>query len=147
MSAAVQIVWPGEIAEERRGAAAATPSVSTGRLMRSAARRYATMSAPASAAHPLRLAVAALLPHRLALIALTLFVVAGIVFSDIGISVNGPYQRYLGIANIAYVLGDVSLFPDDHNKFYGAAFEAPLVLVERALRLEDSRDIFCLAIS
>ncbi len=110
--------------------------------MRSAARRYATMSAPASAAHPLRLAVAALLPHRLALIALTLFVVAGIVSSDIGISVNGPYQRYLGIANIAYVLGDVSLFPDDHNKFYGAAFEAPLVLVERALRLEDSRDIF-----
>lgn len=88
-------------------------------------------------------AVAALLRHRFALIALAAFMMAGIVIlHDYGISIDGPYQRYVGIANIAYVLGDVGLLPDDHNRFYGASYEAPLVLVERALMLEDSRDIY-----
>lgn len=41
-----------------------------------------------------------------------------------------------------YVLGASSDFLQDHNKFYGAAFEAPLVLIERALGLQDSRAIY-----
>ena len=96
----------------------------------------------ASASPALREAIAALLRHRLALIALAVFMVVGVVIAnDHRISVDGPLQRYYGIGNLSYVLGDPSLFPQDHNKFYGAAFEAPLVLVERALGLEDSRDV------
>ena len=101
-----------------------------------------TMSVLAALPPSLRGAVAALLRHRLALVALAVFMIAGIVvLRDYGTSIDGPLQRYIGIANIAYVLGDVELFPSGHNRFYGAAFEAPLVLVERALRLEDTRDI------
>lgn len=54
---------------------------------------------------------------------------------------SNPFQRGLGIANLRYIQGDIELFPRDHNKFYGAAFELPIVLFERTLRLEDSRDI------
>ena len=101
------------------------------------------MSVFASAPPALREAVAALLRHRLALVALVAFMAAGIVISnDREIGADGPLTRYWGIANIAYVSGDDSLFPRSHDKFYGMAFLAPLVLVERALALEDSRDIY-----
>ena len=101
------------------------------------------MSVFASASPALREAIAALLRHRLALIALAAFMVAGIVISnDIGMSPDRPYLRYSGIANLAYIAGDTGIFPEDHNKFYGAVFDAPLVFIERALGLEDSRDIY-----
>ena len=101
------------------------------------------MSVLGSLSPSLRGAVVALLRHRFALVALAAFMMAGtVILHDYGISIDGPNQRYVGIANIAYALGDVGLLPDYHNKFYGASYEAPLVLVERALRLEDSRDIY-----
>lgn len=101
------------------------------------------MSAFASAPPALREAVAALLRHRLALIALAAFMATGIVISsDQGVGVDGPLERHWGIGNISYVFGDDSLFPRDIDKFYGVAFLAPLVLVERALGLEDSRDVY-----
>lgn len=102
-----------------------------------------TMSAFASASPALREAIAALLRHRLALVALAAFMVAGIVISnDQGVGVDGPLERHWGIGNISYVFGDDSLFPRDIDKFYGVAFLAPLVLVEHALGLEDSRHIY-----
>ena len=102
-----------------------------------------TMSVFSSASPALREAIVALLRHRLALIALAAFMATGIVISnDHGISAGGPGQRDIGIRNLSYVLGDTSLFPQDLTKFYGAVFEVPLVLVERALGLEDSRDIY-----
>jgi len=101
------------------------------------------MSVFASASPILREAIAALLRHRLALIALAAFMVAGIVISnDHGISIDWPYFRYSGIANLAYVAGDTGIFPQDHNKFYGAVFHTPLVLIERGLGLADSRDVY-----
>ena len=101
------------------------------------------MSVFASASPALREAIAALLRHRLALVALAAFMAAGIVISnDQGVGVDGPLERHWGIGNISYVFGDDSLFPRDIDKFYGVAFLAPLVLVEHALGLEDSRHIY-----
>ena len=101
------------------------------------------MSVFASASPALREAIAALLRHRLALIALAVFMAAGIVISnDHGISIDWPYWRYSGIASLAYIIGDTGIFPQDHNKFYGAVFHAPLVLIERGLGLTDSRDVY-----
>ena len=101
------------------------------------------MSVFSSASPALREAIAALLRHRLALVALAAFMAAGIVISnDHRISVDWPYWRYSGIANLAYVAGDTGIFPQDHNKFYGAVFHTPLVLIERGLGLADSRDVY-----
>ncbi len=101
------------------------------------------MSVFSSASPALREAIAALLRHRLALVALAAFMVVGIVISnDQGIGVDGPGQRDMGIGNLSYILGDPSLFPQNHDKFYGAVFETPLVLIERALGLEDSREVY-----
>ena len=95
----------------------------------------------------LRGAVAALLRHRFALVALAAFIVVEANLDYQGAPAENwmdssrPFQRGLGIANLRYIQGDIELFPRDHNKFYGAAFELPVVLFERAMRLEDTRDI------
>ena len=103
------------------------------------------MSVLAALPPSLRGAVAALLPHRFALVALAVFMIAGIAFADDGMSIDGLSHRLLGVANIEYVLGDDDLFLNalfPELKFYGAAFLTPLVLIERALNLEDIRHIF-----
>ena len=61
---------------------------------------------------------------------------------DYGISWDGPAQRILAEQNVAYVMGDPDALPTDHDRFYGIAFELPLLLVERVLGLDDSRDIY-----
>ena len=56
-----------------------------------------------------------------------------------------PDQRAVGAAALDYIAGDGERAFDQlvsaHDRHYGAVFEAPLVLVERILGLEDSRDI------
>ena len=105
------------------------------------------MSALGSLSPSLRGAVAALLRHRFALVALAAFIVVEANLDYQGIPVENwidssvPAQRGIGIANLSYIQGDIELFPQHHDKFYGAAFELPIVLFERALRLEDTRDI------
>ena len=70
-----------------------------------------------------------------------LFLIVGVaVLDDYGISWDEFHQRIIAAETVAYALGDVPLV-DDHNKFYGAAFELPLLLVERVLGLEDTRSI------
>ena len=77
------------------------------------------------------------------LAALALFLAVGLaVLDDYGITTDEGYQRGLAIRNLDYVLRASGDFPQDRNRLYGVAFEAPLVLVERALRLEDSRAIY-----
>lgn len=105
------------------------------------------MSVLGSLPPSLRGAVAALLRHRFALVALAAFIVVEANLDYQGIPVENwidssvPAQRGLGIANLRYIQGDTELFPQHHDKFYGVAFELPIVLFERALRLEDTRDI------
>ena len=85
----------------------------------------------------------ALAPHWGALLALALFLVAGLaVLDDYGIASDEPWQRGTGLQSIRFVLGDEDALPADHNKFYGVAFEAPLLLVERAFGIEDDRSVY-----
>ena len=75
---------------------------------------------------------------------LVLFAAAGAaVVGDYGVSTDPDLQRRTAAANLEYVLGDDDALSfhglPDHNRYYGVAFQAPLLLAERALGLDDSR--------
>ena len=67
---------------------------------------------------------------------------AAAVLDDYGIGRDGFPQRLLAEQNAAFIMGDRDALPTDHDRFYGIAFELPLLLAERLLGLRDSRDIF-----
>ena len=72
-----------------------------------------------------------------------LFAAVGMaVAGDYGVTRDEPAQRRLAEQNVAYIRGDGDALPKDHDRFYGIAFELPLLLAERALGLGDSRDIY-----
>ena len=89
-------------------------------------------------------------PHGAALVGLALFLLTGLaVLDDYGVALDEPAQRLAVQYNIDYVLradaGIVELgYIREHDVFYGVAFELPLVLAERALGLQDTRDIYLL---
>ena len=79
--------------------------------------------------------------RRSLLIALALLALVGLaVFDDYGVAVDEWLQRHTGKASLDYILGREYVL-SDHNRFYGVAFEIPLILAERALGLEDVRSI------
>jgi len=91
------------------------------------------------------------LRDRVHLVALALFAAVGVfVFDDYGISVDEIPQRSVGNAAVRYILGDEDalLGYEDAQarnypvRFYGVAFEVPLIAVERLLGLEGSRAIY-----
>ena len=72
--------------------------------------------------------------------------VAALTLDAHGIDVDTPYQRAIGNAALDYLAGDGERAFDQldyfHDRYYGAVFEAPLVLIlERIMGLEDSRDV------
>ena len=71
---------------------------------------------------------------------LALFAVAGAtVIGDYGGSMNAGAMRRAAAANLEYVLGDddaLSARDFAQDRYYGMAFEAPLLLAERALGLD-----------
>ena len=83
---------------------------------------------------------------------LVLFAAAGAaVVGGYGVSVDANEHRRIAAANLAYVLGDddalsvgggYRLLASD--RYYGLAFELPLLLAERALGLDDSRTAYLL---
>ena len=75
---------------------------------------------------------------------LVAFGLAGLwVLDDYGVGGDAGAQRHLAAATFEYVFGDdLFLKAKDSDKFYGMAFELPLLLTERVLGLEDSRDIW-----
>lgn len=81
----------------------------------------------------------------LAVCALFLFV-AAFVLDDYGISGDGKAQRAIGSVALGYLAGEGERAFErlwfDHDRYYGPGWELLLVLVERGLRLEDSRDIW-----
>ncbi len=82
--------------------------------------------------------------HRLALSVLSLFLIAGLaIVDDYGVSMDTGSQFLVGINTFNYVLhGDPTLL-QTHDRFYGAAFEAPLLLLtERVPGLEDPRHVY-----
>ena len=65
---------------------------------------------------------------------------------DYGIALDEDTQRRIAIANIDYIAtssadGLYGLYYRDY-RYYGIAFEMPLLLVERALGLRDTRDVY-----
>ena len=90
-----------------------------------------------------RLAVA----HWALLAVCALFLlVAAFVLDDYGVSGDGEAQREIGSAALDYLAGEGERAFErlwfDHDRYYGPGWELLLVLVERGLRLEDSRDIW-----
>ena len=96
-----------------------------------------------------RAVMRALAPHWGALLGLTLFLIAGLaVLDDYGVGGDESAQRQNAEANLRYLAdGDFGAFTDfgskgglfiDHDKFYGMAFEAPLLLIERAFGIDDA---------
>ena len=81
--------------------------------------------------------------HSLALIACALFLAAGLaIVDDYGVSLDTGGQRFVAISTLNYVLHYDRTLLQTHDRFYGAAFEAPLfLLTERVLGLEDPRHV------
>ena len=86
-----------------------------------------------------------LAPHGAALATLALFLLVGLaVLDDYGVSTDEGIQRIIAEHYVDYVLrADADALESGRisrsDVFYGVAFEAPLLLAERALGLHDSR--------
>ena len=86
----------------------------------------------------------ALAPHWGALLGLALFLIAGLaVLDDYGAHFDEVIHRQTAEANLRYLAdGDIDAFASglyvDHEKFYGMAFEASLLLIERAFGIDDA---------
>ena len=95
---------------------------------------------------PVRGAVSLLSPRAGAIFVLIIFGAgAAAVLDDYGVSPDAVRHRRTAEANLEYILGAATLsFP--HNmtihRYYGVAFELPLLLAERALGLGDSRTVY-----
>ena len=76
------------------------------------------------------------------------FLLVGIaVVDDYGVSFDAQVQRQITDRNLAYITGDADRldgFSVESDRYYGVAFELPLLLLERGLGLEDSRSIYLL---
>ena len=78
-----------------------------------------------------------------ALVLCALFAIAGVaVLDDYGVTWDEAVQRRIAATVADYTLGVSEEPPFNHNRYYGVAFEMPLLLAERALRLQDRRDIY-----
>ncbi len=73
------------------------------------------------------------------------FLVVGIaVVDDYGVVSDSLAQRHKTARNLAFITGAADRldgFFEEHNKYYGVAFELPLLLLERGLGLEDWHSI------
>ncbi len=82
--------------------------------------------------------------HSLALLVWSLFLIAGLaIVDDYGVSIDTENQHLNALSTLNYVLhDDLGRFRVAADRFYGAAFELPLLLLtERVLGLEDSRHV------
>lgn len=97
------------------------------------------MESRASAIPAMRLARA----HGGLLAVLALFLLVGaLALDDYGVGVDEPVQRNIAIMAFDYARGANEDLLLDLDRIYGVAFELPLLFVERALNLEDSRDVY-----
>ena len=77
-----------------------------------------------------------------------LFAVVGVaVVDDYGVGIDEHIQRSIAEANADYIMGDRDplisgrTLRQPSDRFYGVAFELPLVLVERVLGLQEDRSV------
>ena len=96
---------------------------------------------PIPSSRPYAAARRAAARHWGALFALTLFLIAGLaVLDDYGVTIDEPTQRLVAERNFLFLRNAGSL-PPGHDRFYGVAFELPVLLAERALGVNDSRGV------
>ena len=81
-------------------------------------------------------------PWLAAAVCLAFAVVGVAVLDDYGAGIDETAQRRTAISNADYVMSDRGALPISHDRFYGLAFEMPLLVAERVLGLQDSRDVF-----
>ena len=62
------------------------------------------------------------------------------VLDDYGVGADVHWQRNIAYTNVRYIYGDRDALYVDHNRYYGVAFELPLLLAEHWLGLDDSRN-------
>ena len=75
---------------------------------------------------------------------LAVFAAAGaVVADDYGVAIDERTQRGMAVAAARYVLGVGDLLTD-HLRYYGVSFEAPLLVAEHLLGLDDSRAVHLL---
>ena len=80
-----------------------------------------------------------------ALAVCALFAIVGVaVLDDYGVSLDEANQRQTAavVANYALGVSEGAPYWNTHDRYYGVAFEMPLLLLERALGLQDSRHIY-----
>ena len=82
----------------------------------------------------------------LALAVCLLFAAIGVAAADdYGVSIDAAIQRYIGGANAYYLAGErdalTARLTYEPDRFYGVAFELPLLLAEWALGLQETGDI------
>ena len=90
---------------------------------------------------------AALAPHWGALLALALFLIAGLaVLDDYGVTVDESPHRAIWPRVLRYIQGDYGVLAVGHERFherfYGGALQVPLLLAERSFGLDDSRAVY-----
>ena len=86
---------------------------------------------------------AALAPHWGALLALALFLIAGLaVLDDYGVTTDESYHRGVFLSKLAQLRGEHADIPTEHDNFYGGAFQFPLLFAEPVFGLRDARDIY-----
>lgn len=108
--------------------------------MRQSAERRPSLFASGRRAAVVRRGLA---PHWGALLALGLFLIAGlIVVDDYGVSVDERFQREFALIKLDWAMGAAFEFLSGHDKFYGTAFEQPLLLAERVMGLGSERPIY-----
>lgn len=85
----------------------------------------------------------ALAPHWGAAFALALFLLVGLAaLDDYGVTWDELTERETGEQTLALIRGESDALFAGHGKFYGVAFQMPLLLAERAFGLDDSRAIY-----
>ena len=84
--------------------------------------------------------------HALLVCGAFLFVGIAIV-DDYGTGVDTRQQRLTASRNLAFIMGDAARlggFDIKHDRYYGVAFELPLLLFERGVGWKDTRSIYLL---
>lgn len=81
--------------------------------------------------------------HFAGCVILATSVVLGLMtYGDYGIAWDEPLQRDIGLRTYNYVFKGDATLNDFKNRDYGVAVELPLIFMEKAFRLKDSRDIY-----
>ena len=102
-----------------------------------------TDSSAPTPSSPLRAVAAVLGRHWAVFVALWMFLLTGLaIFDDYGAASDEHAHRLHGAATVDYILGGGDGLLGYQDRHHGVAFELPLQFIERALRLEDSREVY-----